>query len=55
MRERVFLGRIEIGTERFVAFILLSNSSDALIGTKLLKNGSSPKSVVIHRNSFLKI
>jgi len=38
MRERVFLGRIEIGTERFVAFILLSNSSDTLVGTKLLKN-----------------
>jgi len=38
MRERVFLGRIEIGTEKLVAFILSSNSSDALIGTKLLKN-----------------
>jgi len=38
MRERVFLGRIEIGMERFVAFILLSNSSDTLVGTKLLKN-----------------
>jgi len=38
MRERVFLGRIEIGTEKLVAFILLSNSSDTLIGTKLLKN-----------------
>lgn len=38
MRERVFLGRIEIGTEKLVAFILPSNSSDALIGTKLLKN-----------------
>jgi len=34
MRERVFLGRIEIGTEKLVAFILSSNSSDALIGTK---------------------
>ena len=38
MRERVFLGRIEIGTEKLVAFILSSNSSDALVGTKLLKN-----------------
>ena len=38
MRERVFLGRIEIGTEKLAVFILSSNSSDALIGTKLLKN-----------------
>jgi len=38
MRERVFLGRVEIGTEKLVVFILSSNSSDTLIGTKLLKN-----------------
>ncbi len=38
MRERVFLGRIEIGTEKLVVFILSSNSSHTLIGTKLLKN-----------------
>jgi len=38
MRERVFLGRIEIGTEKLAVFILSSNSSDTLIGTKLLKN-----------------
>jgi len=38
MRERVFLGRIEIGTEKLAVFILSSNSSDTLVGTKLLKN-----------------
>lgn len=38
MRERVFLGRIEIGTEKLAVFILSSNSSDTLIGTKLLRN-----------------
>jgi|GEM_PF-481457 len=38
MRERVFLGRVEIGMEKLVAFILSTNSSDTLIGTKLLKN-----------------
>jgi len=38
MRERVYLGRIEIGTEKLIIFILSSNSSDTLIGTKLLKN-----------------
>ena len=38
MRERVFLGRIEIGTEKLAVFILSSNSSDILVGTKLLRN-----------------
>jgi len=38
MRERVFLGRIEIGTEKLITFILSNNSSDTLIGKKLLKN-----------------
>jgi len=38
MRERVFLGRIEIGTEKLAVFILSSNSSDTLVGTKLLRN-----------------
>ena len=38
MRERVFLGRIEIGREKLAVFILSSNSSDTLVGTKLLKN-----------------
>ena len=38
MRERVFLGRVEMGMEKLIAFILSTNSSDTLIGTKLLKN-----------------
>ena len=38
MREKVFLGRIEIGMEKLAVFILSSNSSDTLIGTKLLRN-----------------
>jgi len=38
MREKVFLGRVEIGMEKLIAFILSTNSSDTLIGTKLLKN-----------------
>lgn len=38
MREKVFLGRIEIGTEKLAVFILSNNSSDTLVGTKLLRN-----------------
>ena len=38
MRERVFLGRIEMGPESLTVFVLSSNSSDTLIGTKLLRN-----------------
>ena len=38
MRERVFLGRIEIGTEKLAVFVLSNNSSDTLVGTKLLRN-----------------
>lgn len=38
MRERVFLGKIEMGAESLTVFVLSSNSSDTLIGTKLLKN-----------------
>ncbi len=38
MRERVFLGRVEMGMEKLITFILSTNSSDTLIGTKLLKN-----------------
>ena len=38
MRERVFLGKIEIGAKSLTVFVLSSNSSDVLIGTKLLRN-----------------
>ena len=38
MRERVFLGRVEIGTEKLIVFVLSTNSSDTLVGTKLLEN-----------------
>jgi len=38
MRERVFLGKIEMGAETLTVFVLSSNSADTLIGTKLLRN-----------------
>ena len=38
MRERVFLGKIEMGAKSLTVFVLSSNSSDVLIGTKLLRN-----------------
>jgi len=34
----VFLGKVEMGVEKLVVFILSTNSSDTLIGTKLLRN-----------------
>ncbi|RLE11858.1 hypothetical protein DRJ04_07275 [Candidatus Aerophobetes bacterium] len=34
----MFLGKVEMGVEKLVVFILSTNSSDTLIGTKLLRN-----------------